>query len=204
MVFTFALCALSFLIMKYKICISGAAAGPSVKTGGPLAAKVGKEIAKRGHIVVTGATVGVSFQSAKAAKKAGGIVVGFSPASSEEEHVRKMRLPESKHFDYVVYTKSGYTGRNLLMVRSCDATIIIAGRVGTLNEFTCAFEENEIVGVLEGSGGIADEIRKIVKVAGKGKRKTFFETDPVKMVGEIIRRIREEKRKKKRLHIEYK
>jgi len=90
------------------------------------------------------------------------------------------------------------------MVRSCDATIIIAGRIGTLNEFTCAFEENEIVGVLEGSGGIADEIRKIIKVAGKGKRKTFFETDAVKIVDEVLRRIREEKRKKKKLHIEYK
>ncbi|HUW22299.1 MAG TPA: hypothetical protein VMW41_06575 [Candidatus Bathyarchaeia archaeon] len=189
--------------MAYKICISGAAAGPSVKTGAPLAAKIGEEIAKRGHILVTGATVGVSFEAAKAAKKTGGVVVGFSPASSEEEHVGKFQLPESKYFDYVVYTKSGYTGRNLLMVRSCDATIIIAGRVGTLNEFTCAFEENEIVGVLEGSGGIADEIRKIIKIAGKGKRKTFFERDPVIMVDEIFRRIKSEKKEKKKFHLEY-
>ena len=189
--------------MKYKICISGSAGKYDPKVA-KLAQKVGREIARRGYVVVTGATVGISFEAAKAAKKAGGLVVGFSPAGSEDEHVKKMRLPESKHFDYVVYTKSGYTGRNLLMVRSCDATIVINGRVGTLNEFTCAYEENEIAGVLEGSGGIADEIRRILEIAKKGKRKVFFERDPIKIVEETIKRIRAEKRKKKKLHLEYK
>lgn len=179
--------------MRYKICISGSAAGFSQKAA-ELAQKVGRGVAKKDHVLVTGATVGVSFEAAKAAKKAGGVVVGFSPAGSEEEHRKRFRLPESKHFDYVVYTKSGYTGRNLLMVRSCDATITIGGRMGTLNEFTCAYEENEIVGVLEGSGGMADEIRRILKVADKGRRKVFFEKDPVKMVDELLRRIKKEKR----------
>ncbi|MBN1263677.1 MAG: hypothetical protein JW991_04965 [Candidatus Pacebacteria bacterium] len=188
--------------MSYKICISGAAAGHSQKAK-DLAQVIGREVAKLGHVLVTGATVGVSFEAAKAAKKAGGIVVGFSPAGSEQEHVGRFRLPESKHFDYVVYTKSGYTGRNLLMVRSCDATIVISGRIGTLNEFTCAFEENEIAGVLEGSGGIADEISHILEVAKKGKGKVFFETDPVKMVKEIVRRIRKEKKEKKEIFTEY-
>ncbi len=179
--------------MKYKICISGSAAGQSPEAT-KLAAKVGEEIARQGQIVVTGATRGVSFAAAKAAKAAGGIVVGFSPAGSEEEHVRHYRLPEGKYFDYVVYTKSGYTGRNLLMVRSCDATIVIAGRIGTLNEFTCAYEENEVVGVLEGSGGIADKIRLILAAAEKGERKVFFESDPVTIVSEAIRRVRADQR----------
>lgn len=188
--------------MTYKICISGAASGFNEKAA-ELARQVGEEIAKRGHVLVTGATIGVSFEAAKTAKKAGGVVVGFSPAGSEEEHIGRFRLAESKYFSYVVYTKSGYTGRNLLMVRSCDATIIISGRIGTLNEFTCAYEENEIVGVLEGSGGIADEIERILDVVKKGKRKVFFESDPVKIVDEVIKRIRSEKKKKKKLHLEY-
>lgn len=184
--------------MAYKICISGSAEGSS-HFALDLAQKVGREIAKRNHILVTGATVGVSFAAAKAAKKAGGVVIGFSPAGSEEEHVGRFKMPEGKYFNYVVYTKSGYTGRNLLMVRSCDATIIIAGRIGTLNEFTCAFEENEIVGVLEGSGGIADMIRGILEVAQKGCRKVFFESDPVKIVDEIINKIKAEKKSQKTL-----
>jgi hypothetical protein len=169
-----------------------------------MARAVGREVARRGHVLVTGATHGIPHMAAEAAKKAGGVSIGISPAASEVEHTQKYLLPGDRVFDYVIYTKAGYTGRNLLMVRSCDATIIINGRTGTLNEFTCAFEENEIVGVMENSGGIAGIIRTILQVANKGLRKVFFENDPVKMVDEIIKRIKEDQNNHKQFHLEYK
>lgn len=179
---------------RYKICVSGGAEGENAKKAAALARKVGTEIAKRGHVLITGATTGVPFEAAKAAKKQGGSVIGFSPAGSEEEHSRKYRLPlDPKIFDHIIYAEFGYTGRNLLMVRSSDATVVIDGRIGTLNEFSSAYEENEIVGVLEGSGGTADEVRRILAVAKKGKRKVIFDTDPVKLVKKVIERIRKEK-----------
>jgi len=99
-----------------------------------------------------------------------------------------------KVFDHIIFTEAGYSGRNLLMVRSADATIIVDGRMGTLNEFTDAFEEYEIVGVLEGSGGIADEIKRLLDIAGKGRRKTIFGKDPVKLVEKVIEVIKKEKK----------
>lgn len=180
---------------KYKICVSGGEEGKAAEKAYPLARQVGKEIAKRGHILVTGATSGVPYEAAKEAKKAGGANIGFSPAGSEVEHRKKYHLPaDAKVFDHIIYAEFGYTGRNLLMVRSADATIVVDGRIGTLNEFTSAFEENEIVGVLEGSGGIADEIRHILAVANKGKRKVIFDSDPVSLVEKVIERIKKEKR----------
>ena len=187
---------------KYKICVSGAADSYS-KEAASLAKEIGKQIAKHGHVIVTGATHGLPHLAALAAKKEGGSSIGISPAASEAEHTGKYLLPGDEAFDYVIYTKSGYTGRNLLMVRSCDATIIVGGRIGTLNEFTCAFEENEIAGVMENSGGISEIIRFILEKAQKGIRKIFFETDPVKMVDEIIRRIDLEKREGKEFYLEY-
>lgn len=188
---------------KYKICVSGAAEDYSQEAAS-MAKKVGKEIAERGHVIVTGATRGIPHLAALAAKKADGASLGISPAASEAEHLGKYLLPGDRAFDYIIYTKAGYTGRNLLMVRSCDATIVISGRMGTLNEFTCAFEENEIVGVLENSGKIASEIRHIIEVANKGMRKTFFGHDPVLIVDEVIKRIKAEKKNKKKFHLEYK
>lgn len=180
---------------KFKICIVGGSEGENARKAYPLARKVGEEIAKKGHILITGATQGVPFEAAKAAKAAGGSNIGFSPAGTEMEHKKKFRLPMStKIFDHIIYTEAGYAGRNLLMVRSSDATIMIDGRMGTLNELTVAYEENEIVGVLEGSGGTADEIRRILDVAKKGKRKVIFDTDPVRLVEKIIARIKEEKK----------
>jgi uncharacterized protein (TIGR00725 family) len=188
---------------KLKICISGSAEGYIVEAAA-VAKAVGAEIARRGHIVVTGATHGIPHLAALAAKAAGGVSVGISPAASESEHLGKYLLPGDKAFDYVIYTKAGYTGRNLLMVRSCDATIIINGRVGTLNEFTCAFEENEIVCVMENTGGIAGMVKAILQVANKGSRKIFYATDPIKAVDEIIQRVNKEKQGEKKFHLEYK
>ncbi|HUV42907.1 MAG TPA: hypothetical protein VMY36_03345 [Patescibacteria group bacterium] len=183
---------------QYKICVSGGESGKNAEGAYPLARVVGREIAKKGHVLVTGATSGVPYEAAKAAKKARGNNIGFSPAGSEAEHKNKYHLPmDPKVFDHIIYAEFGYTGRNLLMVRSSDATIIIDGRIGTLNEFTAAFEENEIVGILEGSGGVADEIRRILEVAKKGKRKVIFDRDPVKLVEKVIAKIKEDKAKKK-------
>jgi len=179
---------------RYKICVSGGAEGESAEKAYELARAVGAEIAKRGHILITGATSGVPYQAALVCKKAGGSNIGFSPAGTEIEHKKKYHLPMSENvFDHIIYTEAGYAGRNLLMVRSSDATIIIDGRMGTLNEFTVAFEEDEIVGVLEGSGGVADMIRSIIKIAGKGMRKVIFDSDPVVLVEKVIARIKKEK-----------
>lgn len=188
---------------QYKICISGAAEDFS-PLAEDMAKKVAAEIAKKGHVLVTGATKGIPHIAALSAKKAGGVSIGISPAASESEHIGKYLLPGDSAFDYVIYTKAGYTGRNLLMVRSCDATIVISGRMGTLNEFTCAFEEDEIVGVMDASGGISSLIRQILQVANKGQRQVFFENDPQKIVEEIITRINKAKKGGKKFHLEYK
>ena len=179
----------------FKICISGGSRGKNAKKAYPLAREVGQTIAKKGHVLITGATMGVPYEAAKAAKKAGGSTIGFSPAGSRVEHAKKYCLPESsKIFDHIIYTEFGYTGRNLMMVRSADATIVIDGRIGTLNEFTSAFEENEIVGVLEGSGGMADEICHLLEIAQKGMRKVIFDTDPGRLVEKVIEEIKKEKK----------
>jgi uncharacterized protein (TIGR00725 family) len=121
-------------VKKYKICVSGGEEGKNAEGSYPLARIIGKEIAKKGHILITGATSGVPYEAAKAAKKAGGANIGFSPAGSEAEHKKKYHLPmDPKVFDHIIYAETGYTGRNLLMVRSSDATIIIDGRIGTLH-----------------------------------------------------------------------
>ncbi len=185
--------------IRYKICISGGAEGKNAEKAYPLARKVAKEMAKNGCVLITGATTGVPFEAAKANKEAGGSNIGFSPAGSEIEHKNKFRLPcDPDIFDHIIYAESGYTARNLLMVRSTDATIIIDGRIGTLSEFTSAFEEKMIIGVLEGSGGVADHIRYILSIAGKGYGKVIFSSDPIDLVNQVIEKIREKKKKEKR------
>ena len=89
--------------MKYSICVSGAAAGETVEKSKKVAEEVGIAIARAGHIITTGATVGLPYHAARAAHKEGGTSIGFSPATSLKEHVLKYRLPIG-FYDFINYT----------------------------------------------------------------------------------------------------
>ncbi|PIS05340.1 MAG: hypothetical protein COT81_01655 [Candidatus Buchananbacteria bacterium CG10_big_fil_rev_8_21_14_0_10_42_9] len=181
---------------KLKICVSGAAAGECVRFGKDKAYDVGKAIAEQGAIIVTGATKGIPTHAAKGAKEAGGFSIGFSPAATEAEHLRSYRLP-MEYLDMVVFTGFNYAGRNLLLTRASDAVITVCGRIGTLNEFTVAFEDNKVQGVLLGSGGITTEIEHILNVAKRGFGKVIFDTDPERLVRKVVKAIKREKREEK-------
>jgi uncharacterized protein (TIGR00725 family) len=179
--------------MKYKICVSGTAEGEMCsKDVKKLIEQVGEEIVKQKGVLVTGATCGAPFFATTGAKRAGGFSIGISPAGSELEHVKKYKLPID-NFDIIIYTGFGYSGRNLLLTRSADAVIIVSGRMGTLNEFTVAFEDDKPIGVLTGSGGTADKIHGLVKGARRGPGKIVYEGDPKILVKKVIDLIKKEK-----------
>lgn len=172
--------------MKYSICVSGAAAGKTVEHSHGMAEKLGKAIAKAGHITTTGATVGLPFHAARAAVKAKGLSIGFSPASSLREHVHKYRLPIGV-FDYINFTGLDYVGRDVFLVQSSDAIITVGGRLGSLHEFTTALESGKPCGVLLGSGGTADAIPGILdKLENPHKKLVVYDTDPEALVKKMI------------------
>ena len=177
--------------MSFKICVSGAAEGDCINPETIKKAEaLGKAIAKAKAVIVTGATTGLPYYSAKGAKKAGGTSIGFSPASTRRDHINRYKLP-TKYVDLTVYTGFGYAGRNLILTRSADAIIIICGRIGTLNEFTVAFEDKKPIGVLEESGGMADELEEITRIAHKHECKVRYDKDPDKLVKGLIEDLKE-------------
>ncbi len=180
----------------YQIAVSGAAKGKSVKDGGKAAYSLGAEIARRGHIVFTGATRGLPYQAAKGAHEAHGKSVGFSPAASYFEHTRKYRLPADA-YDVIIYTGLHYVGRDLMLVQSSEALVSIGGRVGTWHEFTVAFETNKPIAVLDAFGGVASEFRDMLKAAGRWREDLIFEQDPVVLVDKLIAEL-DERRAKRR------
>lgn len=151
-----------------------------------LAEELGAAIAKRDCILITGATTGLPDLVATAFRKHGGFALGVSPAENRQEHLSRYGLPESGA-DAMIYTGFGYKGRNVINVRSADIVLILGGATGTLNEFTIAYDEGKIIGVLEGSGGIADHIREIIRVCNKpALGKVFFDGDPTTLVESCI------------------
>ncbi len=179
---------------KYKICVSGAAeTGHCGDEAFQKATELGKEITRQGAILVDGATTGFPLWAAKGAKEESGIVVGLSPAVSEKSHIKKYHLPVEYH-DLIIYTGFDYSGRNLLLTRSSDAVIVGCGRLGTLNEFTIAFEDKKPIGVLQGEWSTDEIIQEIIEKAHRGKGKIVYSEDPKDLVERVIKLIDEEKK----------
>jgi uncharacterized protein (TIGR00725 family) len=172
---------------QLKLCVSGAAdtgyCGPNALEK---AKALGAEIVRQGGILVTGATTGFPLWSAMGAKEAGGISVGLSPASTEREHTEVYKLPVD-YMDLLIYTGFGYAMRDILLTRSTDAVFIGCGRIGTIHEFTVAFEDYKPIGILEDEGWeMGDELKMIIEKGHRPNDKIVFDSDPKKLVEKVI------------------
>jgi len=185
--------------LKPKIVVSGAAetghCGPGALR---LASEIGKEIVRAGGIVVTGATTGMPYWAAKGAKEEGGFVIGLSPAISEREHILKYRLPID-YLDVIIYTGSGYAGRNLQLTRVGDGAVFVCGRMGTLNEFTIAFEERKPIGILEGPWATDDLIKEMIAKSHRGPGSVVTSPDPKELITKLLLLIEKNKVKDHKL-----
>lgn len=174
---------------RIKIAVSGSAS-TGYLTGEDLkiCEEVGREIARQGASIVTGATTGVPIWAAKGAKLEGGISVGLSPASGEAEHVGLYKLP-LEYMDFIMYTGFGYVGRDILMTRTADAIIIGPGRIGTIHEFTVAFEDKKPIGILVGPWDTDEILRDIIdKSHRKDEHKQIvFDSNPKTLVEKVIK-----------------
>jgi len=171
---------------QIKVVISGAAVTTPCKKGiHETAYEIGKYLASKNCVVLTGATTGVPLWVAKGAFENNGFVVGISPARSYKEHVNLYRLPVDYHH-VILYSGEGYSGRNLLLIKMGDGVLFICGRIGTLNEFTAAFEEDKPMAVLVNSGGTEEYFQDIVKKAKRGPGKIIWEENPNLLIDNFI------------------
>src|SRR3989338_1320554 len=176
-----------------KICVSGAAeTGYCGLDAFEKAKELGREIAKQGGIITSGATTGFPLYATMGAKDECGFSIGFSPASNEREHIETYKLP-LEYLDVIVYTGFGYAGRDLLLVRSSDAVVIGCGRIGTLNEFSVAFEDRRPIGILEGSWKTDEILRHVIEAAHRPNNKVIFDSDPKALVEQLVEMVLKDK-----------
>ncbi len=179
--------------LQVKLCVSGAAeTGHCGIDAYDKGVELGRQIAKQGAIIVTGATTGFPLWSAMGAKEVGGFSLGFSPAETEKEHVESYNLP-IEYMDVIVYTGFGYPGRDLILTRASDAVFFGCGRIGTIHEFTIAFEDNKPIGILEADWETDEIIKSIVANAHRPNDRIVFDTDPKALVEKVIELVNKDK-----------
>jgi len=172
--------------MKLKIGVMGSATGNLSKKHKEIACELGRAIAQNDCVTITGACPGLPLESARGANETGGLVIGISPGLSEWEHVHKYHSPLNYH-DVIIFTGSGLMGREVVNIRSSDIVVIIGGRSGTLGEFSIAYDEGKLIGVLYGTGGITSEIKNIVRIIKKKTgAKIIYGKDPRLLIKSLI------------------
>ncbi len=96
-----------------------------------LALEVGRELARRGAILVCGGLSGVMEAACRGAKLEGGTTIGILPGDSREQ--------ANPYIDIPIVTGLGYA-RNAIVVKSAQAVIAIDGSFGTLSEIGFALQ----------------------------------------------------------------
>jgi uncharacterized protein (TIGR00725 family) len=176
--------------MKIKIGVMGSADETTASNKSEaLRAKghaLAEAIAARDLLLLTGATTGLVYVVGKTAHDAGIFHVGLSPAANSREHLETYELPLDA-CDLIVYTGFGLKGRNVVLVRTCDIVLFIAGSMGSLNEFTIAHDEGKVIGCLTGTGGVADEVDYLLEKFSKETGARVFQSeDPVKLIDDCL------------------
>ena len=120
-----------------------------------LAEAAGREVARRGGVVVCGGLGGVMEAAARGAKEAGGTALGILPGPDREA--------ANPYVDVAVPTGLG-EARNALVVRAADAVVALGGSYGTLAEIAFALKAGKpVVGV--GSWELAKDGRPVEAIA---------------------------------------
>ena len=94
-----------------------------------LAEEVGREIARRGAMLVCGGLGGVMEAACKGASAEGGVTIGILPGESYQAANPYVQIP--------IVTSMGHA-RNITVVKSGRVVIAIGGSYGTLSEISYA------------------------------------------------------------------
>ena len=192
--------------MKYKIGVFGSNVIES-EVAVQVAQELGAELAQRNVIVITGGCSGMPYTVAVAAKQKGAEVWGFSPALNEDEQRRAYPRDDIRIYDKLFYVPQDYGRlfflfeklppmrdwsarlkyRNVISTIAADAGIVVSGGWGTLNEFTNLLYEGKPVGVLTGTGGLADELPEwFPRLRKKSESRVVFGSRPNEIVSLLI------------------
>ncbi len=125
--------------MKEKIIIGVIGSSTCSSSVSEVAYIVGKEIARKNAILICGGRGGVMEAACKGAKEEKGITIGVLPGNDKEN--------ANPYIDIPIVTGMG-EARNVIIARSSDAVIAIAGKYGTLSEIAFALRfDVPVVGI---------------------------------------------------------
>jgi predicted Rossmann-fold nucleotide-binding protein len=196
--------------MKYKIGVYGSNITEN-ENAVQLAQELGMLLAQNNIVVVTGGCSGMPYLVAQSAKQRGAEVWGFTPERNEREQHQAYPSDDITIYDKLFFVPPQYDHsfflehlsssrhdrstrlkyRNILSTTHVQAGILIAGGWGTMNEFTNLLYDGKPVGVLTGTGGLADELPNwYPRLRKKSESTVSFHRSPTELVAALLHKLR--------------
>ncbi len=179
-----------------KIGVYGSATGEIQNAAKVNARVIGRRTAELGHTLVTGGCPGLPYEAVLGARGLNGLCIAYSPAVDMDDHINRYHFPTGfsdykyvpKDYEHVNDDAVCKKYRNVQSVAAVDAAIFISGRIGSMNEFTIAYDFGKNIGILKGSGGITERaIDILLKDAAKeSEAKIIWSPNPVRLVDGIV------------------
>ncbi len=155
-----------------------------------LAEKIGNYLAEKDITIVTGGCSGIPAVCIESGYKNNTKTIGYFPHKDHSDYYDRQREENTHDIQYYSTTHfiHGFTARSLEMIKNVDAAIVLNGRIGTLSEFGIAIEEGLPLAVIEGTGGITDELQHLTKLVKKEfpNNEVVFEKDYKKAIDFLI------------------
>jgi len=126
-----------------------------------LAEEVGRQIAQKGYILLSGGSTGVMEYAMKGCKSANGVNVGIIPASDFRKYPYL-----GEHLDIKISTGMDESGRIPLLINCCDGVVAIGGGIGTLTEICHAYHQGKPVVVMKNSGNVSNQLSSLLDSEG--------------------------------------
>ncbi len=149
---------------KIQILIIGHNTNGCTEEHSKIAYETGSEVAKTGHVLVTGGLGGVMLAACHGAHDSNGLTVGIIPQKDASE--------ANEYCDIVIPTGMGLA-RDFLNALSADGIIIIGGGSGTLSEICAAYMNKKPMVAIRNMGGVTAQFidnyldhRKNIKIIG--------------------------------------
>ena len=171
---------------KVQLWVVGSAEDHCTEEARALAYEVGAETARHGAVIMTGGLGGVMEAACRGARDNHGMTVGIIPHDD-------MRYA-NPYCDVVIATGIGWA-RDFATAYSADAVIIIAGGAGALIETCIAYMKARPVIAIDGSGGVADQVKETFLDERKSVR-ILSEPDPRRAVEKALTLAQESSRSK--------
>ncbi|HUU47758.1 MAG TPA: TIGR00725 family protein [Nitrosopumilaceae archaeon] len=130
---------------KIQILVIGHNTNGCTEEHSKIAYQTGSEIAKTGHVLVTGGLGGVMQAASNGACDSGGLTVGIIPQNDASM--------ANEYCDIVIPTGMGLT-RDFINALSADGVIIIGGGSGTLSEICAAYMYKKPMVAIRNMGGV--------------------------------------------------